>query len=190
MAHILVGWCTLAGQVREIAAPDRRLPRPLLLGLMDLAFTQNFQAEPARVVELFRTEAFISDVAEHAGAVSHQVAVDPAATTLSMQLPTPGNLAKIIGKTVDLKMRFAFPPADADGTYRGKVDVQVPGMPITVKADAAIGPAGGGAKGDYSGRLDVKIPLVGKKVEAQVEPFIRRAFDGVEGRANHWLTQA
>ncbi|HMR50592.1 MAG TPA: DUF2505 domain-containing protein [Arachnia sp.] len=156
---------------------------------MDLAFTQNFQAEPARVVELFRTEAFISDVAEHAGAVGHQVAVGPQATTLDMQLPTPGNLAKIIGKTVDLKMRFAFPPTEAGDVHKGKVNVSVAGMPITVQADAAISPDGDGARGDYSGRLDVKIPLVGKKVEAQVEPFIRHAFDGMERRANHWLTQ-
>lgn len=157
---------------------------------MDLAFTQTFQAEPARVVELFRNEAFIADVAEHAGAVTHQVSVDPEATRLTMQLPTPGNLAKVIGKTVDLTMSFAFPPADTDGVYRGNVDVDVPGMPIDVRAKAVISPDGNGARGDYSGQLNVKIPLIGKKVEAQVAPFITQAFDGVERRANHWLAQA
>jgi len=35
----------------------------------------------------------------------------------------------------------------------------------------------------------VKIPLVGKKIEAQVEPMIARAFAGIERRAQAWLTQ-
>lgn len=154
---------------------------------MQLAFTHTFQAEPARVVDLFRNEDFVADVARHAGALSHEITVTPEATTLGMQLPTPGNIAKVVGKSVTLSMRFAFPPAEADGSYRGKVDVTVPGMPIDVKADAIISPTAAGSKGDYSGELNVKIPLVGKKVEAQVEPFIKRAFDGVERRANHWL---
>ena len=43
--------------------------------------------------------------------------------------------------------------------------------------------------GDYEGELKVKIPLVGKKVEAQVEPFIVQAFAGMERRARVWLTR-
>ena len=68
--------------------------------------------------------------------------------------------------------------------------MDVPGMPIDVRAKAVISPDGNGARGDYSGQLNVKIPLIGKKVEAQVAPFITQAFDGVERRANHWLAQA
>ena len=39
------------------------------------------------------------------------------------------------------------------------------------------------------GELSVKIPLVGKKVEAQVEPMIARAFAGIERRAQDWLSR-
>lgn len=156
---------------------------------MELAFTQNFQAEPAKVVALFRNEAFIADLAEHAGATSHDVTLTDENTVLAMQMPTPGNVAAFIGKTVKLTMTFAFQESGSDGSYRGKVDVDVPGMPIDVVANADIAPAPSGAKGNYSGELRVKIPLVGKKAEAQIAPFITRAFNQVERRANVWLAK-
>ncbi|MDF1488449.1 DUF2505 domain-containing protein [Tessaracoccus caeni] len=155
---------------------------------MDLAFTHKFQAEPAKVVDLFRNEAFIADLAKHAGATSHSVSISDDATSLDMQLPTPANVATFIGKTVRLVMRFAFKPSGGDGSYQGNVDVDVPGMPVDVAAKAVLKPTAKGSEGVYSGTLKVKIPLVGKKAEAQIEPFIIRAFNQVEKRANHWLS--
>lgn len=65
----------------------------------------------------------------------------------------------------------------------------MPGMPVDVHADAVLTPEGEATVGRYSGELKVKIPLVGKKVEAQVEPFIREAFAGIERRAAVWLAR-
>ncbi|MBB1509155.1 DUF2505 domain-containing protein [Tessaracoccus sp. MC1756] len=157
---------------------------------MDLDYTHTYAADPERVVGLLRNEDFIADVAVHAGATEHSVDITPDATTLIMSLPVPATIAKFIGSSMKLKQVFRFGDVAADGSVRGTVDVDVPGMPVDVTADAEMLPQGDGTtQGRYTGDLKVKIPLVGKKVEAQVEPYIRDAFAGLERRAADWLSR-
>lgn len=156
---------------------------------MDLAYTHQYPAEPAAVVALLKTREFIDDVARHAGAISHDVTIDDEATRLEMRLRVPGNLTAFVGQAVSLTQVFRFrAPAD-DGSIRGSVDVEVPGLPIDVNADAVLTPLGTGTQGRYTGDLRVRIPLVGKKVEGNIEPFIRDAFAGLERRAADWLAR-
>lgn len=157
---------------------------------MDLDYTHTYAANPERVVGLLRNKDFIADVAHHAGATEHDVDITDEATVLTMALPVPDSIAKFVGRTMRLKQTFRFEPPRADGSIRGTVDVDVPGMPVDVVANAAMVPqANGTTQGRYTGDLKVKIPLVGKKVESQVEPYIRDAFAGLERRAADWLTR-
>ena len=156
---------------------------------MQLAYTHTYAAEPTRVVDLRRTEAFLTDVATHAGAVSHSVELGNDATVLGMKLPVPSHLTKFVGQTVQLTQTFRFQAPGPDGSIRGTVDVDVPGMPVEVQANALLSPVADGTRAHYTGTLTVRIPLVGKKVESQLEPFIRDAFDGLERRAADWLSR-
>ena len=131
---------------------------------MKLDYTHTYAATPERVVALLRNPEFIDDVARHAGALEHEVTIDDDATRLMMKLPVPSHLTKF-------------------------VEVDVPGMPVDVNAVAQMRPTAEGTTAHYGGDLKVKIPLVGKKVEAQIEPFIRDAFDGLERRAADWLSR-
>ena len=73
---------------------------------------------------------------------------------------------------------------------KGNFTVDIAGAPVTVEADATLSPTGpSSSEAVYVGELTVKIPLVGKKVEAQVEPMIARAFAGIERRAQDWLSR-
>ena len=156
---------------------------------MKLDYTHTYAATPDKVVALLRQQEFIDDVARHAGALEHQVDIAPEATQLTMKLPVPSNLTKFVGQSVALKQIFRFQEPDAAGVVRGTVDVDVPGMPVDVNADAEMRPTGDTTTARYTGDLKVKIPLVGKKVEEQLEPFIRDAFDGLERRAADWLSR-
>lgn len=157
---------------------------------MDLDYTHTYAADPQRVVGLLRNADFIADVARHAGATEHSVDITDEASTLTMSLPVPASIAKFVGSTMKLKQVFRFGEPAADGSIRGTVDVDVPGMPVDVNANAAMLPQGDGTtQGRYTGDLKVKIPLVGRKVEAQVEPYIRQAFAGLERRAADWLSR-
>lgn len=159
------------------------------LAVMDFAYTHQYPAEPAAVVALLRNREFIDDVARHAGAITHEVSIEPDATRLEMKLPVPGNLTAFVGQAVSLTQVFRFGAPAADGSVRGTVDVDVPGLPIDVNADALLTPEGATTRGSYTGDLRVRIPLVGKKVEANIEPLIREAFAGLERRAAEWLSR-
>ncbi|MFT3886618.1 MAG: DUF2505 domain-containing protein [Arachnia sp.] len=156
---------------------------------MQLDYTHTYAADPARVAALLRTEAFLDDVATHAGATSHSVEVRDDATVLGMKLPVPSHLTKFVGQAVQLTQTFRLQAPAADGSVRGTVDVDVPGMPVEVAANAVFSPTASGTTARYTGTLTVRIPLVGKKVEAQLEPFIRDAFEGLERRAADWLSR-
>ena len=156
---------------------------------MKLDYTQAYPAEPARVVALLRNQDFVEDVAKHAGALEYDVDVRDDGTRLAMKMPVPEKLTRFVGESIQLNQIFRFSDVAADGTARGTVEVDVPGMPVDVDAQGVLTPEGDRTIGRYTGDLKVKIPLVGKKVEAQVEPFIRQAFDGLERRAADWLTR-
>lgn len=156
---------------------------------MKLAFQQEFPASPERVVELLANEEFIDDVAQHAGAVGHETRILADRTELDMEVPTPTNVQSVIGKTVKLSLTMQFSGPRSDGSYPGNVDVRVPGMPVEASAIGLLSPEGEKTIGTYDGELKVKIPLVGKKVEAQIEPFVVSAFRGIERRATVWLTR-
>ncbi len=156
---------------------------------MKLDYAHTYDADPGSVVALMRNQAFLEDVAAHAGATSHTVEVTSESTKLAMALPVPASLAKFVGDTIQINQVFRFGQQGPDGSIPGVVEVDVPGMPVDVNATAHLTPNGGGTIGRYRGELKVRIPLVGKKVEAQVEPFITDAFDGLERRAAEWLTR-
>ncbi|MCC2592797.1 DUF2505 domain-containing protein [Tessaracoccus sp. OS52] len=156
---------------------------------MQLTYHHTYNGTPEQVVALMRNKDFIADVAKHAGATSHEVTVEGTVVTLRMSLPVPGEVARFVGKDVNMVQRFEWGSPQADGTSRGNVDVDVKGMPINVAAVAVLKPLGEATAGDYSGDLNVKLPLVGGKVEKMVAPFIEKAFAGIERRAQEWLAR-
>lgn len=156
---------------------------------MKLEYIHTYDADPERVVALLRDEAFLDDVARHAGALEHSVNVSADSAGLDMSLPVPANLARFVGKAIRISQVFRFSAPGADGVIAGTVAVDVAGMPVDVDARVELRPLAGATRGLYTGDLRVKLPIVGKKVEAQVEPFIRDAFDGLERRATDWLAR-
>lgn len=156
---------------------------------MKLDYTHTYAATPERVVALLRNPEFIADIARHAGALEHESAIDNDVTRLMMKLPVPSHLTKFVGQSIALQQVFRFQPPSPDGSIDGNVEVDVPGMPVDVNAVAALRPTDAGTTAHYTGDLKVKIPLVGKKVESQIEPFIRDAFDGLQRRATDWLSR-
>ena len=157
---------------------------------MQLNYKHEFNGSPDQVAALFRNEAFIDDVAEHANAIEHTVTIADDATHLDLTLPAPESISKFFGKGIRIKQSFAWGDPDDAGVRKGNFTVDIAGAPVTVEADAALSPTGpSSSEAVYVGELTVKIPLVGKKVEAQVEPMIARAFAGIERRAQDWLSR-
>ena len=155
---------------------------------MHLSYRHTYDASTDAVVALMANPDFLSDVAEHSGATSHDVRVVGATTQMEMALEAPADVARFVGKTIHVTQALAWGPPGADGVRHGTVDIAVAGMPIKISASAVLVPTGPDSSvGTYEGDLNVRIPLVGKKVESLVAPSINDAFDGIERRAQEWL---
>lgn len=153
---------------------------------MHLSFHHSYPGTPDDVVALFKNPDFISDVAAHSGATRHEVRVDDQVTRLAMSLPTPLDVARFVGKVVDLALVFRWLEPDATPERHCDLGVDVKGLPVSAEAHCVLRPTREGTSGDYSGSLAVRIPIVGSKVERMVVPFLVDAFDGIERRANAW----
>lgn len=155
---------------------------------MHLSYRHTYDASTDAVVALMANPAFLSDVAEHSGATSHDVRIDGATTHMTMALDAPADVAKFVGKTIHVTQSLTWGAPDAQGIRRGTMDIGVAGMPIKISASAVLTPTGPASSvGTYEGDLNVRIPIVGKKVESLVAPSINGAFDGIEHRAQEWL---
>ncbi|MDO5065962.1 MAG: DUF2505 domain-containing protein [Propionibacteriaceae bacterium] len=157
---------------------------------MKLNYRHEFNGTTDEVVALFRNPEFIEDIAKHAGALDHTVSFEGETTHLKLTLPAPDSIAKFFGKGIKIAQSFAWGDPDADGNRQGIFTVDISGAPVAVQANAVLSPTGENTSAaQYDGELEVKIPLVGKKVEAQVEPMIKSAFAGIERRAQAWLSK-
>lgn len=153
---------------------------------MHLSFHHAYPGTPDETVNLFKNPDFISDVAAHSGATRHEVTVDDRVTQLALSLPTPSDVARFVGKVVDLALVFRWLEPDASPERSCNLGVDVKGLPVSAEARCILRPTPEGTSGDYSGNLVVRIPIVGSKVERMVVPFLVDAFDGIERRANAW----
>lgn len=157
---------------------------------MHLSYRHTYKGSSDDVVALMANPAFITDVAEHSGATSHEVRVDGATTHMKLVLEAPKDVAKFVGRTINVTQRLTWGAADAEGVRHGTVDFDVAGMPVNVSVAARLTRTGpDSCVGTYEGDLQVRIPLVGKKVESLVAPSIDDAFAGLERRADDWLTR-
>lgn len=153
---------------------------------MHLSFHHSYPGTPDDVVALFKNPDFISDVAAHSGATRHEVSIEASQTRLGLSLPAPSEVARFVGKVVDIALVFRWHDPDESPERVCDLGVDVKGLPVSADARCVLRPAPQGTSGDYSGTLSVKIPLVGSKVEKMVIPFLVDAFDGIERRANAW----
>lgn len=154
---------------------------------MHLSFRHVYDGTPDQVVDLFHDHDFISAVASDAGAREHRVNVTGDVTNLDMVLDAPSDVAKFVGKTLNLVLRFRWHPAGSQGERSGDVALDVKGAPVSLDAGCVLRPEGQGTTADYAGDLKVKIPLMGPRVERMVEPFIADAFAGIQRRAQERL---
>lgn len=157
---------------------------------MHLSYRHTYNGSTDAVVALMANPDFLSDVAEQSGAISHDVRVVGATTHMEMSLEAPADVARFVGKTIHVTQELTWGPPAADGVRQGTVDIAVAGMPIKISASAVLSPTGvDSSVATYEGDLNVRIPLVGKKVESLVAPSINDAYDGIERRAQEWLSR-
>lgn len=154
---------------------------------MEITSRNDFAAAPDAVATMLTTKEFLEKVCEASGATSYEVTADGDHTVTRRELPTPPQAQKFAGATLTIVEDVTWSAAKADGSRDGRLDLQVPGMPVTMHGSATLKPGGKGTVVTYSGDLKVNIPFIGKKVEQQAAPAIVEALSIQQRIGDDWL---
>jgi len=75
----------------------------------------------------------------------------------------------------------------ADGHARGKIDVSVPGAPVSAVGTVTLTPADAGARLDFSTTVQVNLPLVGGQVENFIVSRLGDEISAVQRFTDNWI---
>lgn len=156
---------------------------------MEITSRNEFAASPADVSTMLTTKEFLEEVCRTSGATSYEVTAEGHRTVTRRELPTPPQAQKFAGATLTIVEDVTWDAPRADGSRSGRMELQVPGMPVTMHGTAHLAPGGKGTVVTYAGDLKVNIPFIGKKVEQQAAPAIQEALSIQQRVGNDWLAR-
>lgn len=154
---------------------------------MQITSRLDFAADPTTVYQMVTDPNWLEELCQQTTATSHSVEVAAGTTRLHLSLPTPKEASAFIGSTLNLTQTVEWADAAPDGSHSGRMNVEIPGLPVTLTGTALLAPGGRGTTVDYNGELEVKIPLVGNKIEQAAAPYIKQALDAQQSVGDQWL---
>jgi hypothetical protein len=125
-------------------------------------------------------------------ATLERLTVDPGGSvTAALRVSLFSNrLPKVVAALApgDLQMARTetWQPA-SDGQARGRIDVSVPGAPVSAVGKVTLVPMGAGARLDFSTAVQVNIPLVGGQVENFIVNRLGDEISAVQRFTNNWI---
>lgn len=159
---------------------------------MKLTARHHFKASPDRVLAMLTDPAFLAHACERLGAHSHEVTVDGEAsgsptTSTRAVVEAPSEVSRFIGKTLTVVQTVAWGPRTASGGRDGRLDIAVPGLPVTLTGAAALSGTDAETSIDYDGELTVNVPFVDRQIEEQAAPEITGVLNSQQAIGEEWL---
>ena len=161
---------------------------------MKLAADISYDASPDAVFAMLVDPEFQERKCVATGAVSHEVDIEQAGggatITTRRTLPTdqiPDFVQKFVGPHLDVLQADHWGPAEADGSRRGTIVVEVKNAPIRLTGTLWLHADGGGSRVAVEGDLKASVPLVNGKVERAAEQPMRSAISVEERIGKEWL---
>lgn len=163
-----------------------------------------FQASTTYAAPIAEVAAMMADPAfvERKVAASRPVssAVDVTTTpdggfvvTTERALPTdnlPAVAQTLVGRTLEIRLIERWGAAEADGSRRGTVELEVLGKPARATGTTALKPTGDSETSlVYEGSVEAKIPLVGGKIEEQAAQQVQRVLEVERAAGTAWLAE-
>lgn len=151
---------------------------------MKVTESADLPAAPDEVFALRATEGFQEEKCIRSASVGHSVAVtEQGGRTLintTRSIPTD-SLPDVVRKTVGRHLRIHevqdWGPAAADGARVARIDIEVEGVPVTLKGSLTLAPAPAGSHQHFTGDLKAALPFIGGKIEKAAAPAIKLGFD-------------
>lgn len=108
-------------------------------------------------------------------------------TTSTRAVVEAVGVSRFIGKTLTVVQTVAWGPRTASGGRDGRLDIAVPGLPVTLTGAAALSGTDAETSIDYDGELTVNVPFVGRQIEEQAAPEITGVLNSQQAIGEEWL---
>jgi hypothetical protein len=161
----------------------------------NLAYEQEFAADPATVMTMLRDPAYVQEKGERTG--SHDISVDVAdsadggviiSCTRSMPADVPSYAAPFVGDTITITEVQTWGPPAADGSASAAVSVTF-NSPISYSGTISLSPAESGTLARNEGSFKASVPFIGGKVERVAADQTERYLAKEVTVGNDWLTR-
>lgn len=102
----------------------------------------------------------------------------------------PPAVQSLIGRTIEIRLIENWGAADAGGSRRGTIDLDVLGKPASAHGTVTLASAGAAATVlTYEGSVEARIPLVGRKIEEQAVQQVQNVLDLEQAVGSAWLAE-
>jgi uncharacterized protein DUF2505 len=161
-----------------------------MMAAMDIKSRVEFAAGVEEVFAMMTDRAYLEEVCRATQARSYEAEVTGTTTRTTRKLPAPDAAAKFTGPEITVVEETAWGPADASGNRTGRVNMTIPGQPVSMKGAIELAATGSGTVAELTGDLKVAIPILGKKLEQSAAPAILAGFRTQQKVGDSWLTKA
>ena len=160
-----------------------------MMAAMDIKSRVEFAAGVEEVFAMMTDRAYLEEVCQATHASSFEADVTGTTTKTTRKLPAPDIAQKFVGQTVTVVEETAWGPADASGSRTGRVNMSIPGQPVTMKGTVTLSSGAVGTVGELVGDLKVAIPILGRKIEQSVAPTLVAGFRTQQKVGDAWLAK-
>ena len=151
----------------------------------------SYDAPLAKVFQMLSDPAFRQASADAMGVISAEVTITPAGKGMHVHIdqvqPTegiPGFARKFAGETTR-----AVQTEEWDSPAGGRIKIETPGKPTSIKGTLALTEAGGRTTETLEVEVKVKVPLIGGKLESLMADLVTTGMDKEHTAGVVWLEE-
>ena len=144
---------------------------------MQISESFTYPAPVDTVFAMMTDEEFQSRKCEATHAITHSESVTVTSTEATVvttrELPTsgfPDFVRSFVGQTIQVVETINYPPADADGSRIGDLNITMGTAPIGLIGTIRLDPIAEGTQVTVDGELKARVPFIGGKVEEAAAP--------------------
>ncbi len=158
---------------------------------MDISTRAEFAAPVETVYAMMTDQVFLDEVCQASHAINYEATVTGTTTRTSRRLPSPEAAARFTGPELTVVEEIDWSaPAAADGSRTGRLELTIPGQPVSMRGQMKLVAGGPGTVAEMTGDLKVAIPLLGRKLEQASAPAVLAGFKTQQKVGNDWLARS
>lgn len=160
-----------------------------MMTAMEISSRAEFAAGVEDVFVMMTDQVWLEEVCRASQSINYEATTNGTVTRTARRLPAPEAAARFTGPEITVVEETTWGPAAGDGSRAGRVEMSIPGQPVTMLGEMRLYVGGPGTIAELTGELKVAIPLLGRKLEQASAPAVLAGFRTQQKVGNDWLAR-